>query len=255
MSHREGGEWTGIGKAALLLAASGLLSRILGYGREIILAYFAGVGWQTDAYFAAFVLPDWLNYLLAGSALSIGFLPFYTRALNRGGEAAAARLLGTILGNLGLLVVVLTGVMWWQADRLVRLQFPQFSPVAHGLTVEIVRILLPAQIAFVLGGVLKATLFARGRFGAAALAPLIYNLATILGGVLLYPRLGVKGFAWGVLAGAFLGPFLAPFLDARRDGPGRAAGGRYADAGSHRYRLQQFLRVRHGQVRSRGVCA
>ncbi|MCA9727325.1 MAG: murein biosynthesis integral membrane protein MurJ, partial [Candidatus Eisenbacteria bacterium] len=219
MSHREGGEWTGIGKAALLLAASGLLSRILGYGREIILAYFAGVGWQTDAYFAAFVLPDWLNYLLAGSALSIGFLPFYTRALNRGGEAAAARLLGTILGNLGLLVVVLTGVMWWQADRLVRLQFPQFSPEAHGLTVEIVRILLPAQIAFVLGGVLKATLFARGRFGAAALAPLIYNLATILGGVLLYPRLGVKGFAWGVLAGAFLGPFLAPFLDARRDGP------------------------------------
>lgn len=213
------GQWTGIGKAALLLAASALLSRILGYGRDIMLAYFAGVGWQSDAYFAAFIIPDWLNYLLAGSALSIGFLPLYTRALNRGGEPEASRLLATVLGNLTVVVVAITALLWWQADRLISLQFPEFSDEAHRLTVETVRILLPAQIAFVLGGILKATLFARGRFGAAALSPLVYNLATILGGVLLYPTLGVKGFAWGVLAGACLGPFLAPLVDARRDGP------------------------------------
>lgn len=218
---RSEGEWTGLGKAALLLAASALLSRVLGYGRDIMLAYFAGVGWQSDAYFAAFIIPDWLNYLLAGSALSIGFLPLYTRALNRGGEAEASRLLATVLGNLAVIAVTATGLLWWQADRLIAIQFPEFTEEAHRLTVETVRILLPAQVAFILGGILKATLFARGRFGAAALAPLVYNLATILGGVLLYPALGVKGFAWGVLVGAVLGPFLAPFLDARRDGPVR----------------------------------
>jgi putative peptidoglycan lipid II flippase len=215
------GEWTGLGRAALLLAASALLSRILGYGRDIMLAYFAGVGWQSDAYFAAFIIPDWLNYLLAGSALSIGFLPLYTRALHRGGEAEASRLLATVLGNLAIIAVAVTGLLWWQADRLIALQFPEFTEEAHRLTVETVRILLPAQVAFILGGILKATLFARGRFGAAALAPLVYNLATILGGVLLYPTLGVKGFAWGVLVGAVLGPFLAPLIDARRDGPVR----------------------------------
>ena len=78
--------------------------------------------------------------------------------------------------------------------------------------------MLPAQVFFIAGGIINATLFAHGRFGAAALAPLLYNGGIIAGGLLLAPRwrCGVEGFAWGALVGAVLGPFLAPLLYARR---------------------------------------
>ncbi|MCP6725897.1 hypothetical protein NL526_27960, partial [Klebsiella pneumoniae] len=73
------GKGAQFGAAALLLAGSVLLSRVLGYGREALLAYRVGAGAATDAYYAAFQIPDLLNYLLAGGALSIAFLPLYTR--------------------------------------------------------------------------------------------------------------------------------------------------------------------------------
>ena len=66
----------GLGPIALLLAASVLLSRVLGYVREAVLAYQIGAGAEADAYRAAFMLPDLLNYFLAGGALSIAFIPF-----------------------------------------------------------------------------------------------------------------------------------------------------------------------------------
>lgn len=224
----------GLGAAALLLAASGLLSRVLGYGREVLLAYYVGVGPESDAYFAAFVLPDLLNYLVAGGALSIAFLPLYTRAREREGEAAAERLYRTTLGNVGLIVLVATGLLVVFAEPLVALQFPAFDEEKRALTVEISRIVAPAQVFFFLGGVIKATLFARGRFGAAALAPLVYNLGIIAGGLFLFGSFGIHGFAWGVLVGAALGPFLIPFLDSLRDGP---PGIRFAlrDPGFRRY--------------------
>ena len=80
------------------------------------------------------------------------------------------------------------------------------------------RIILPAQIAFFAGGLLMAVQFARERFFLPALAPLIYNLGIIAGGLLLRPWLGVEGFAWGVLVGAFLGNFAVQVAGARRLG-------------------------------------
>jgi len=207
-----------VGPAALLLASSVLLSRILGYAREALLAYQVGARASTDAYFAAFQIPDLLNYLLAGGALSIAFLPLYTRYLARGDDDAAHRFFTTVLGTLGLVAVLATAALWWWAAPLVALQFPHFDPATQALTAHLTRIVLPAQIFFVTGGIINATLLARERFGAAAAAPLLYNGAIIAGGLLLAPRrgLGVEGFAWGALAGAVLGPFLAPLFDARR---------------------------------------
>jgi putative peptidoglycan lipid II flippase len=92
--------------------------------------------------------------------------------------------------------------------------YPEFSPELQALTTELTRIVLPAQIFFVTGGVINAVLLARRSFGALALAPLIYNVCIIAGGWLLHDRIGVRGFAWGVLAGAFLGPFLVPLVSA-----------------------------------------
>ena len=206
-----------ISAAAVLLAASVLLSRVLGYAREALLAYRVGAGASTDAYYAAFQIPDLLNYLLAGGALSIAFVPLYTKYLARDDRAAADHLLSTVLGTLTALAAIATALLWWFAEPLIALQFPRFDPATQAMTTHLTRIVLPAQVFFIAGGIVNATLFAHGRFGAAALAPLLYNGGIIAGGLLLAPQMAVsvEGFAWGALAGALLGPFLAPVLYAR----------------------------------------
>jgi putative peptidoglycan lipid II flippase len=206
-----------VGAAAVLLAASVLLSRLLGYAREALLAYKVGAGPASDAYYAAFQIPDLLNYLLAGGALSIAFVPLYTRHLARGDSEGAHRLFSTVLGTLSALAAVATALLWWYAEPLVALQFPRFDPATQMLTAHLTRIVLPAQVFFIAGGIINATLLARGRFGAAAAAPLLYNGGIIAGGLLLAPLLPrpIEGFSWGALAGAVAGPFLAPLFDAR----------------------------------------
>jgi putative peptidoglycan lipid II flippase len=199
---------------AALLAGSVLLSRVLGYVRDAVLAWRIGATGEADAYFAAFLVPDLLNHLLAGGALAIAFIPFYTRQRADGGDEAAARFLAVTLGTIGALAVLLTAILWWWADALIALQFPRYAPEVQALTVRLTRIVLPAQIFFITGGVIRGALMARGRFGAQALAPVLYNLGIIAGGLALGGTLGAEGFAWGALVGAIVGPFLAPLVEA-----------------------------------------
>lgn len=205
----------GVSFAAALLAASVLLSRGLGLVRDGVLAAQVGDSAAADAYNAAFQIPDILNYFLAGGALAIAFVPLYTRARARDGQEAATALFHKVLGSLGVAVLVATTALWWWVDELVAFQFPRLAPETRALTADLTRIVLPAQVFFVLGGVIRAVLMAHGRFLAQALAPLLYNLGIILGGVLLAPSLGIAGFAWGALAGAFLGPFAAAVVELR----------------------------------------
>ena len=202
-----------LGAAALLLGASVLLSRVIGFFRDIALAYQVGAGAETDAFYTAFFVPDILNYLLAGGALAIAFIPLYNRVRRQNGEAAGDEMLSTVLGTLGALVVVATLALWLAAPHLIAQLFPNFAPDVQALTVRLTRIVLPAQIFFVTGGLLRAVLMAHGRFGAQAAAPLVYNGATIAGGLITGT---VEGFAWGVLAGAFIGNWLLPIVEITR---------------------------------------
>jgi putative peptidoglycan lipid II flippase len=205
-----------LGLVTAVLAGSVALSRVLGAGREMVLTRVLGAGAEADAYRAAFLLPDLLNYFLAGGALSIAFIPFYTRLWNREGDAAADRFLAVVFGTTGALAIAATAVLWIGAEALVTLQFPKFAPDQAALTAHLTRILLPAQIFFVTGGVLRGALMARGHFVSQSLAPVIYNLAIIAGGVAFGTRIGAEGFAWGALVGAFLGAFGTAWLEIRR---------------------------------------
>jgi putative peptidoglycan lipid II flippase len=84
--------------------------------------------------------------------------------------------------------------------------------------VRMTRVLLPAQLFFFSGGLFMAVQFCRERFFIPALAPLIYNLGIIGGGLTLGRWLGMEGFAWGVLAGAASGNGLLQLWGARRAG-------------------------------------
>src|SRR5574338_1152316 len=72
--------------ATVLLMAAVMLSRVIGYFREAYIAYAFGAGHATDAYVAAFTLPDWLNYLVAGGTASITFISIFTRYSAEGRE-------------------------------------------------------------------------------------------------------------------------------------------------------------------------
>ena len=159
------------------------------------------------------MIPDLLNYFLAGGALSIAFIPFYTRVRDRDGAPAAQRLFHSVLTAVGLLAVVATVALFANAEALIELQFPRFAPETTALAVRLTRIVLPAQIFFLTGGILRAALMAHGHFGAQAAAPLLYNGAVIAAGLATG---SAEGFAWGVVLGAFLGNWLLPVVDLAR---------------------------------------
>jgi putative peptidoglycan lipid II flippase len=100
-------------------------------------------------------------------------------------------------------------IHWW---------FDGFDPERAALCVRLTRILLPAQLFFFAGGVFGAVLLVHKQFNVQAVTPLIYNLGTILGGLLLVRYIGVSSLALGTVAGAFFGPFLLNAVFARRAG-------------------------------------
>ena len=200
------------------MMAAVALSRVIGYIRNAYIAYAFGANKIVDVYVAAFTLPNWLNYLAAGGTLSITFITLFSGYLARGEEEEGYRVFSTVLNFLFLFL--LAGVVAGEllAPRLLRLYLPGFSPAQMRLCIHLTRILLPAQICFGLGAILSALLYARGRFFLPAIAPLIYSLLIICGGVLLRERLGIDSLAWGALAGALLGPLLLPLAGARHSG-------------------------------------
>ena len=201
-----------IGIAAGIWGASILLSRLVGLLREAIIGRTLGNSGAADAYWTAFVLPDFLNYLLAGGALSIVFIPIFQKHLAAGKEERGWEAFGSISTFLVLLLGLATIALWFLLPSLAPLVAPGFTSEQQVLLVHLSRILLPAQIFHVLGGLLSAALQARDRHAVPALAPLVYTLGIVAGGLLLR---SAEGFAWGVLAGSFLGPFLLPLLACR----------------------------------------
>jgi putative peptidoglycan lipid II flippase len=195
-----------------------LSSRILGLGRESVIAIVFGMNAQTDVYRQAFRIPDLLFFLLAGGVFSSAFLPVFSKYLSEGKEDDAWEVFSTITTFLALFIgaLVLLGEVF--TEPLMWVVAPGFSPEKKALTAHLTRIILPGQISFFLGGVFIAALNARNHFMAMAIGPNIYNLGILLGALLLGPYMGIEGMTWGVLAGAIVGNFIVPVYSLRRMG-------------------------------------
>jgi putative peptidoglycan lipid II flippase len=206
--------------ATVLLMTAIVLSRIVGYLREAYTAWAFGAGPTTDAYIAAFQIPDFLAYLVAGGTISITFISIYGRFLAEKRDADAQKTFSVVITVMTLVLgigIVLAEIF---TPQITRLMFHQFKPEQLALTVRLTRILLPAQLFFYIGGVVSAVLSARRLFLLPALGPLVYNAFIILGGVLFSHRLGIASMAYGALAGTFIGPFLINAIGAARVGTG-----------------------------------
>ncbi len=207
-----------IAQASGIVMASVLASRILGFLRDWTVAHQIGSNAVTDAYVAAFTLPDFLNYLVAGGSLSITFIPVFTKFVAENREGEGWHVFSTVVTSMGALLTALVLVGEIYAPQLVNLISPGFSASEKDLVIFLTRLMLPAQICFYQGSILSAVQYAKGQFLVPSLAPVIYNLGIILGGVLLSPHIGITGFAVGVLAGAIAGNFLLQVYGARRAG-------------------------------------
>ena len=197
-----------------------LLSRVLGFVREMVFAAILGANAQSDEYFVAFLIPDFLNYLLAGAFLTITFVPIFTRHLAADEEDEAWRAFSAIIRVLALGMIALVAVAMVLAPHVITLIEPGFTSEQVVRATRLTRIVLPAQIFFVTGSMLMAVQYAKERFVIPTLAPIIYNVGIIAGGLLLgyFADLQVEGFAWGVLAGAFVGNFAIQLWGARQVG-------------------------------------
>lgn len=207
-----------IGIASLIWGGSILLSRVVGLVREAVLGRTLGASDGGDLYATAFLVPDFLNYLLAGGALSIVFIPIFGAYLARGEEERASEAFSVIANFLLVLLGVATAALWMAMPWLTPIAAPGFSPAARDELVALSRIVLPAQVFHVVGGLLSASIQARDKHALAALAPLVYTLGIIAGGLIGGGEAGPYGFAWGALAGSALGPFALPLFGALKYG-------------------------------------
>lgn len=208
-----------VGLASFIMMASVFLSRLIGLPREMIYAHMGGAAGVMDAYFAAFMIPDILNHIVATGFLSITFIPIFSKYLVDGQEDKGWEVLSVVLACFGGLLIVLMIIAFVFTPELVSLITPGFKdPLLRDRAVKMTRIIMPAQVFFFMGGLLMAVQFAKEKFFLPALAPLIYNLGIIAGGLILAPFLGVEGFAWGVLGGACIGNFLLQYYGAAKIG-------------------------------------
>ncbi len=194
-----------IARAAALVMALFVLSRLLGLAREMVIGARFGTSADYDAYLAAFTIPDILFTLIAGGALGSAFIPTFTGYFARGDAAGGWRLASAVIN---LLLVALTGaavLAWLGAPLLVAtVLVPGFPPAQQALTVALMRIMLLAPLFFGVSGVVMGILNARQHFLLPALAPSFLNLALIVAALLLAPRMGVRALALGYVVGAVL---------------------------------------------------
>ncbi len=204
--------------AAGVVAGSVLLSRLLGLGRDALLATLIGVDADADLYFDAFFIPDILNYLVAGAYLTITLVPILSRYLEAGDGDGASRAFTSVFRFVSLAIVGLTILMWLFAEPLVGWIFPEVANPDR--LVSMTRLVLPAQVFLVAGALLMAVQYTHKRFLIPAAAPLIYNLGIIAGGLIGWAAgdPSPEAFLIGAVAGAGIGNFGLQWFGAKKTG-------------------------------------
>ena len=208
-----------VGVASLIMMISIFLSRVIGLIREMSIAYIGGAGADVDAYQLAFMIPEILNHVAASGFLSITFIPIFIKYLSDNNEAEGWRIFSIIINTIGMILLFLIALTTVFTYPLIKILAPGINdPKIIDYAVSMTRIIMPAQFFFFTGGLFMAVQYAREKFIFPALAPLIYNLGIIIGGIALGPQLGMKGFSYGVLFGAGIGNFLLQYIGAKRVG-------------------------------------
>jgi len=208
-----------LARAGLIVSGAFLASRVLGWLRLVVIGNAFGPTSDLDAFFAAFRIPDLIFQLVAAGALSSALIPVVAGVLQSDGEGRAWRVVSTVTNLMLVALLILALIVLVAADQIVPAFTGGFDAATMEQTIALTRIMLLSPIFLALGAVATSLLNARDRFAAAAVAPIVYNLAIIGAAVFLAPTLGIHSLAIGVVA-ASLGHVLVQLPALRRLGVG-----------------------------------
>lgn len=179
-----------IASAAGVVSIATFVSRVLGFVRDMAIAWLFGAGMLADAFFVAFRIPSTLRELLGEGALSAAFIPTFTRTATREGRHAAWDLASAVMGTLTVVLasVTLLGVVL--APAIVHVLAPGFAeiPGKVPLTVQLLRVMFPYIFLVGLAAFFMAILNSLGHFLTPALSPSVLNIAMIAAALLVAPH-------------------------------------------------------------------
>ena len=186
-------------------------SRILGLVRESVFAHFFGAGMASDAFRAAFKIPNLLRDLFAEGALSTAFVTTFTKTLHKEGDKQGWRLANLVFTAQFLFLLILVGLGIFFAPTIVEVIGGPLNLETKQLAIGLTRVMFPFIMLVSAAAVMMGLLNAKGRFGLPASASMFFNLGSIVAGVgfayWIDPTFGTKsiyGMALGVLVGGAL---------------------------------------------------
>jgi putative peptidoglycan lipid II flippase len=210
-----------IARAATTIGTGTLLSRILGFLRDMVIANFFGAGMAADAFFVAFRIPNLWRRLVGEGSLTISFIPVYTEYLTQKSEEETRKVTHIAFTIAGVILLILTLLGIFLSPILIRIIAPGFIqiPEKFQLTVTLNQIIFPYLFFMGLFALCMGVLNSHRHFFAPAIAPIFLNISIIVSVFLFYHtfKIPVMTLALGVLAGGviqFL--FQIPFLYKRK---------------------------------------
>ena len=211
-------ETKSIVSAATIVAALSLLSRLIGFVRDRILAGVFGAGDTLDAYYAAFLIPDLLFNLLVIGALSASFIPLFTSYYcDKEKRQKAWELTSNVTNILAVVFIAISLIGIIFALPIAKLIAPGFGLFKQEMVADFMRIMFLSNFILAISVVFGAVLQGVKKFLLYSLAPILYNIGIIFGIFAFVPALGELGLAVGVVFGAILHMILQ-FVGVRASG-------------------------------------
>ena len=201
----------------MLVGGMTLISRILGFIRDVIIAHFFGASTSTDAFLIAFKIPNFMRRLFAEGAFSQAFTPVLSEYKTQRDTKAVKHLVNHVAGNLGGILFLITIIGVILAPLLVLIFAPGFLQyqAKYDLTVAMLQITFPYMLFIALTAFAGAILNTYGQFGVPAFTPVLLNLCLIGAAIWFTPYFDepVMALAWAVFIAGFIQlGFQLPFL-------------------------------------------
>lgn len=202
--------------AATLLIVTMLIAQLLGFLRTMLVnGNFPIVGDEsTDAYFAAFKIPDFFFYVLAAGVLGVVLIPILSERMQQSDRKGVWLLSGSLMNLLAIIMIGVGIFILIFAEQLMQIVAPNMTPEQLSNATIIMRLIAFNPLFFTLSGILTSTQQVFGRFFFFAISPIIYNVA-IIGSIFIFKdSFGLVGLGVGAMLGGVM-QFLVALLGVR----------------------------------------
>jgi len=189
--------------AAFIISVASFFSFALGLLRDRLLTSSFGAGNELDVYYTAFRIPDFVALVLMMGAISVAIIPIFTQNLLQD-KKKAFNYLANLLNLAFIFLVIVCFILFIFTPQLISLIAPGFAQDKKNIAIELTRIMFLSPILMGISNIISAVLMVFKRFLITSLAPIVYNLGSIMGILFFVPIMGITGLAWGIVLGAGL---------------------------------------------------